>query len=126
MKLEFKSPQVQAEFEASSLILRILAEDLVRLINNMGIIPTMTRVLEDIPGATAVHPDGRAFDIRDEFNGKFTFSEDQIKWLLSEINTKWARNDGKPTLIHHSFQGGPAHLHAQISTLTKTYTKAKV
>lgn len=126
MKVEFKTPQVQAEYENASLILRLLAEDFIRLSNNMGIIPTVTRVLETIPGSSGVHEDSRAIDFRDEHQGRFLYTDEQIKWMLGEINTKWARNDNKPTMIHHSFQGAPYHIHLQIATLTKTYTKAKV
>lgn len=123
MKVNFKTPQVQKEFEEATLILQLLAEDFVKLSNHFGIIPVMTRVLEDIPGATSVHPAGRALDFREEYQGSFLYTPEQRVHIVEFINKKWMRNDGKPTIIWHSFNGGPHHFHLQLASDVMVYKK---
>lgn len=122
--IRFKAPSLKNEFDESPLLLQIIVKDLALFAyENFQIPITITRVLEKIEGATGVHQDHRAVDIRDEHAGQHTFTEDQIKELLAYINNKYYRNDGKPTAIHHSFDGGPFHIHVQIAAQTKTYMR---
>lgn len=121
MKIEFKSPELESEYQRMPLILRLLSEDFVALSNSLNKIPVVTRILEAIPGSSGTHESARAIDFRMEYNGRSTYTEEEIKHILDIINEKWHRNDGKPTAICHSFQGGPRHYHLQISNSTMTY-----
>lgn len=76
---------------------------------------TVTRVFEYIKTSSGVHEDKRAFDFRDEFLMEFTFTEEERNFILEEINEKYKRNDGKQTIIWHSFKGNPHHFHVQIA-----------
>lgn len=115
---------LKSEFDESPLLLQIIVKDLALFcLENFSINITITRVLEKIEGATGVHQDHRAVDIRDEHAGEFVFKQEEIDKLLAYINQKYYRNDGKPTAIHHSFNGGPKHIHVQIASTTKTYMR---
>lgn len=120
--MKFKSPKVEAEYENTSVFLRDMAVNLDTWSQiDYGQEIIITRVKEQICGDSGVHEDNRAFDVRDEFEGGRIYNDDQIKVLLARLNSFYPRNDGKPTAIHHSFQGGPLHIHVQLASLTKTY-----
>lgn len=122
IKMKFKSEQVEKEFEAAPILLKIISYEFssisLRMIGQEGI---MTRVLEKVVGDSGVHEDYRAVDFRDEFDGGRLYTDDEVKSLCSYMNENFKRNDGKPTMIHHSFNGGPLHFHIQIAISTKTY-----
>lgn len=120
--MKFKNQVVADEFSKTSVFLQDMAEAL----DNYSQMKTgqeiiITRVREKIEGSSGVHEDNRAFDVRNEFEGGRLYTDDQVKDLVSYMNTVYPRNDGKVTMIHHSFQGGPFHLHVQLATLTRAY-----
>lgn len=120
--MKFKSPEVEAEFHNTSYLLQDMAEKLdtfSQMVAQQEII--ITRVKEHICGDSGVHEDNRAFDVRNEFEGGRLYTDEQIKDLVEKMNTVYPRNDGHPTALHHSFQGGPFHLHIQIALSVKTY-----
>lgn len=120
--MKFKSEVVAAEFSGLSLFLQYMAFDLDATAKaDFGQEIIITRIKEHICGDSGVHEVNRAFDVRNEFDGGRFYTDEQAKKLCDYMNAKYARNDGKPTMIHHSFNGGPMHLHCQIALDTKTY-----
>lgn len=120
--MKFKSPELEAELEASSIFLQLMAKDFDRLLGVItGHEAVITRVLEKVKGSSGVHEDNRAFDVRSESGGVTLFSDTEIKKIVDSMNELFPRNDGKPTCYYHSFQGGPFHFHVQLATLTKAY-----
>lgn len=120
--MKFKSDIVQNEFFSTTIFLQQMAIDMDNYCKkrfNKEIF--ITRVKEKVEGATAVHDDGRAFDVRSEFEGVKLFDSFEVASILDFMNTKYRRNDKIPTCIHHSFNGGPYHFHVQIAALTKAY-----
>lgn len=121
MKVLFKSNKVKDEFYEAPLLLQYISEDFIRKSIQFGIEPVVTRVLEKVVGSSGVHESYRAVDFRDEFMGKRLYEAHHVEELLNYINSKWYRNDGKPTLVHHSFNGNPYHFHLQMALNTMTY-----
>ena len=120
--MKFKSNEVKNEFFKTSIFLQQMGVVMDRFSQEMfGKEITITRVKEPIDGDSGVHGDNRAFDVRDEYEGQRTYSLDEVEQILDFMNTKYRRNDAKPTCINHSFHGGPHHFHVQISAYTKTY-----
>jgi len=120
--MKFKKPEMEAELANAPILLlqfAIIFDTESRM--HCGQEAIVTRVLETVPGESGVHTDYRAVDFRNEFEGGFLYSEDQVKHLVEYMNNLYPRNDGKVTCIHHSFDGGPLHFHVQLATLTKTY-----
>ena len=124
--MKFKAPEIEAEFNQTSIFLKEMAYNLdmfSKLATSQEII--ITRIKEHICGDSGVHEANRAFDCRNEFEGGRLYTDVQIKMLCDHMNWLYARNDGKPTMIHHSFQGGPFHLHCQIAALITAYEPIK-
>jgi hypothetical protein len=129
--MKFKAPAMEKEFDRAPILLRIILSDFeqytkVRFKKEIVI----TRILGKVDGDSGVHADFRAADIRDEFEGGYSFTSDESKEVCEYLNQKYYRNDGKPTVMHHSFvspdgKTGPLHFHVQISALTKTYMPVK-
>jgi len=120
--MNFKSPDVEAEYNQVSVLLHLMANDFEtasKLFAGQDIM--ITRVKEHICGDSGVHEAHRAFDVRDEFEGARLFTDAQVKILVDHMNALYPRNDGKPTCIHHSFNGGPFHFHIQLALLTTAY-----
>lgn len=124
--MKFKSEIEEAQFKGVSLILHLILQDLDLLIRGLAKEMMITRVCSSVPGESGVHLDMRAVDIRDEHEGAFIFSPEEVVWILSAINAKWARNDKFDTIIHHKFDGGPAHFHIQIPLSTRAYEKQPI
>lgn len=112
--MNLKTPQLAGELLQINPHLHRLLHEFAAISQALGIEPTLTRLLEDIPGATGVHPVGRGADFRDEFMGKFTYTEAQRNTLLKHFNTKYRRKDGKSTLIWHRVTGSVYHFHLQV------------
>ncbi len=110
----FKEPQMQAQYEARPAILKQICDDFCALSQDYGIEPVVTRVTDPVPGESGVHPQGRAVDFRDQHEGGFLYTDEQKAAILAELNRKYPRNDGRETVISHSFQGMPFHFHLQI------------
>lgn len=120
--MEFKSPEMQVQLVKSSIVLQLLVYDAESFITtHFKKQAIVTRVWDSFPGESGVHPDKRAIDLRDEHEGERLFTDLEINSIINYLNGKWQRNDGKPTALHHSFQGGPLHLHLQIPISTKAY-----
>lgn len=120
--MKFKSPEVEKEFHQLSVFLQYMAAELDEYSRNLtGIEIVVTRVKEFIPGDSGVHEANRAFDVRNESGNVFTYTDEQAKMLCDFMNQKYPRNDGKPTMINHSFENGPFHLHCQIATMFSVY-----
>jgi sulfur relay (sulfurtransferase) DsrC/TusE family protein len=116
---------MEQQLKDAPILLKVIAQDFCDICEGFGIEPVITRVTDAVEGESGVHLDHRAFDVRDEFQGEFTFSEAERLMVLKALNSKFARNDGKETVIWHSFGGGPHHFHVQIAALTKTYMNVK-
>lgn len=119
--MKFKTERIEEQFFQVSTVLKQIVWDIEALAQSFGKEITLTRVWDAVDGESGVHLDKRAVDIRDEHDGRFVFSSEEIATILKMINGKWARSDGFVSVIHHSFNGGMAHLHVQIPVLTKTY-----
>lgn len=87
-------------------------------LRNFGKEIIITRVSDSFAGESGVHPQKRAFDIRDEFfDGKktvFYFKESEATELVEAVNKAYPRNDGYDTALIHSFNRGPLHIHVQV------------
>ena len=120
--MQFKDMVVEKEYEGAPLLLRIMAEEFEKFSSfNFGKEPVVTRVLEAIPGDAGVHEDYRALDIRQEHDGVFMYTPDEQDAILTYFNKRYKRNDGKLSIICHSFNGSPFHFHLQIAVFTKAY-----
>jgi len=123
----FKTESLQLEFDNSPLLLRLLADDFCDYVTtHFAKKPICTRIWEAVAGSSGVHEVHRGIDFRDEHDGVFFFTPDESAELLEYINNKYYRNDGHPTLLHHSFCGGPMHMHLQIAESNMVYVPPKV
>lgn len=123
--MEFKEPRLIDQFANAPTLLKLAVEELAFIASRFGKTVTVTRVTDAVEGESGVHLDHRAVDIRDEFNGKFLFTEKERLAILHYINARFPRNDGKETVIWHSFGGGPHHFHVQVAATTKTHMSVK-
>ncbi len=120
--MKFKSPLVEAEFKNTSVILKQMAEKLDSFsLSEFKQELIITRIKEVVCGDSGVHEANRAFDARNEFEGGRLYTDEQIKKIIEFMNTTYPRNDNKVTCIHHSFSGGPFHLHVQLALMTVAY-----
>lgn len=112
--MNFKSPELQDELAKADTMVSVMAQWFRDLcIAHFSVDPMLTRVLEAIPGDSGVHEIGHGVDFRDQHDGTFTFTPEQTQFLVSEMNRKFPRTDGKLSCIHHSFCGGMFHFHLQ-------------
>lgn len=120
--MRFKSGQELIEFEKAPELLRRICKEFDELSTEMGIKAVVTRVRQTVEGSSGVHEAGRAVDFRDEYDkGKFLYVHEQREKIVTILNTKYARKDGKPTCLWHSFKGGPHHFHIQIAAAEDVY-----
>lgn len=111
----FKDQKLELEWLLIPFPLRVIAEDFAtKAKKEFNIDSVVTRILEKIDGSSGVHEDHRGLDFRDQHGASFLFSEEQRIEMLTYINKKYQRFDGKPTIIWHSFNGGAFHFHLQI------------
>lgn len=113
--MKLKDPSLESEWASAPVFLKEIMIDFDRISRRLGIDPVITRILQRIGGSSGVHEDGRALDVRDEYQGKHTYNQTQRDALVNYINARYPRNDGYLTCIHHGFQGGPEHFHIQIA-----------
>jgi hypothetical protein len=114
MNLVFKEEGLSREYDQIPTGLKGVVEWFYHLsIAHFGITPVITRVLEHVDGDSGVHEAKRGVDIRDQHDGKSVYTPEQARFLLSEMNRRFPRTDGKLTMIHHSFCGGMYHFHLQ-------------
>jgi hypothetical protein len=122
----FKYDYLHKEFESRPQILKDMAHYFESLSLSVGVDPVVTRILEKVAGSSGVHEAGRAIDFRSQYidqNGKLKklYSEEDVARFLDLVNTKYKRNDGRKTLIHHSFNNGPLHFHLQSGASLSLY-----
>ena len=123
--MDFKEPRLKDQLETAPTLLKLAAEEFAALVAKFGKTAVVTRVTDPVEGESGVHLDHRAVDFRDEFDGKFLFSEKERLAILNYINARFPRNDGKDTIIWHSFDGGPHHFHVQVAAATKSHMSVK-
>ena len=119
--MKFKEPKLEQELKKSSILLRLAAQEFEKLSLIYMIEPVVTRVWDKVEGATGIHQDKRAIDFRNQYGDVRLYTDMQVKHILELMNEAWKRNDGFPTLIHHSFNHGPYHFHLQIAESVKAY-----
>lgn len=120
--MQFKSPEMKEELNNACIALKNVAYTFANLSMDVGVEPVVTRVLEKVEGESGVHQDYRAIDFRNEHDGKFLYTADQIKHLVEAMNKLFPRDDGKLVCIHHAFVdhnhpengAGQFHFHLQI------------
>jgi hypothetical protein len=122
LKIHYKIPSLEGELRTRNAILRRMVSDFCFISwYDLGIVPTVTRILGKIEGDSGVHASGRAVDFRSVYMGAPTYTDEQVDHLLKLMNQLWDRNDSKKTLIHHSFSGGPKHWHLQTASKLEVY-----
>jgi len=119
--MKYKKDRLEGEILNRPPLLQKMARDFEKLSRTFGIEPMVTRVLERVSGSSGVHEAGRGIDFRDEHAGLRLYTLDQVGVILTEINGKYRRKDGRPTLLHHSFNGGPEHFHLQLAPSLDLY-----
>lgn len=118
--MKFKAPYMETQLDDCCDLLNEIAAwmDGYSLVH-FGKEIVITRVSDSFAGESGVHPQKRAFDVRDEYyDGKktvFYYTEDQSTELVEAVNNAYPRNDGYETAILHSFNKGPIHIHVQVS-----------
>lgn len=123
--MKFKDERCRTEFYQAPTLLQVICSDFEALSHAEGIDPLVTRVRESVTGSSGVHEWGRAVDFRDEHDGKFLYSSEAKARIARELNARYARSDQKPTLLWHSFAGGPLHGHVQMALNPKVYERGK-
>lgn len=117
--MKFKNERAEREYKLMPKRLRAVCDDFETFSLFYGIEPVITRVREPQAGDSGVHEQGRGVDARDaqimaDGSSVRLYTKDQADSIVANLNLKHPRTDGKPTALHHSFQGGPAHIHLQI------------
>lgn len=116
--MKFKTENIKDQYIDSPAILKLIISEMeehsLRLFNQEL---TITRLTDSVDGESGVHSANRAADIRNEYSGEILFDPWKVNILVDIINHKFIRKDGKKTLIHHSFSGGPLHFHVQVPLL---------
>ena len=100
--LKFKDDDLRDELYEAPILLREIACDFARLCNELGYVPTITRIRGRVDGSSGVHESNRAIDFRGEFYGRHTMPQDIREALLKFVNAKYKRMDGKkrkPTIF---------------------------
>lgn len=121
----FKTKREEKELKEACPALKLVADYFVYLsINNCGVVPVVTRILRPVEGESGVHQDYRAIDFRDEqgVGGPRLYTPAQVTLLVTAMNKKFPRNDGKSVCINHAFTNhlvpeskrAPYHFHIQI------------
>lgn len=120
--MRFKSDREFGEFEKAPELLKRICKEFDDFSTELGVNAVVTRVREAVEGSSGVHEVGRAVDFRDEYDkGKFLYVHEQREKIVSLLNLRYARRDGKPTCLWHSFKGGPHHFHIQIAAEESVY-----
>lgn len=117
--MKFKDPGLQPQFNELPVKLQEIALFFDQLTSEMGLTAVVTRVWDPVPGDSGVHEAHRAVDFRDETTGAdgkpvYLYTADQVNYITAYLNNLYPRDDGKPTCLHHSFEGGEFHFHLQI------------
>ncbi len=119
MTPKFKNEKAESDYKIMPKRLKDVAEFFEACCGFYYITPVVTRVREGVCGDSGVHEAGRGIDYRDETilpDGQhtFLFTFEQVQHICQIIQERFPRDDGKPVVLHHSFNGGPSHFHLQI------------
>lgn len=112
--MKFKEKKLLKEFAKCDPFLQKLCLEFDTKSEELGVEAICTRILDTVKGATGVHQAGRAADFRDQHAGEMLYGPAARAALLRHFNDNYKRMDGRPTLLWHSFQGGPWHFHLQV------------
>lgn len=126
----FKNDRCRIDFDKCPSKLKEICLLFETLARKCGVEATVTRVKEPVTGESGVHTAGRAVDFRDEFvidaeRSKRLFTDEQAQSIVDTINAGYPRDDRKQVAIHHSFLGGPLHIHIQIPRVWLTGSELK-
>jgi hypothetical protein len=111
----FKEEKLRDQLQKADPRLWNMAENFDRVSQEIaGLEAVITRVTDPVAGESGVHPAGRAFDVRNESRERRRYTDHQVTRIVHRMNELYPRGDGKPSCIHHSFQGGPWHFHLQL------------
>lgn len=123
--MKFKSPHMQEQLDKAHPKVMEVALEFAKKSLEIGIEAIVTRVSDAVKGESGVHPDGRAIDFRDEHGGKRLYTNEQVTYLVTHMNSKFKRKDRFKTCLHHAFNGGPLHFHLQVSAKPNSYEETK-
>lgn len=121
--MKFKNKIAELDYSVIPEFLNRVCDDFETFSLYYGVEPVVTRVREGMCGDSGVHEAGRAVDFRNQSqlpDGTmgWLYTPAQMDDIVYQLNKKYPRDDGKPTALHHSFEGGPFHLHIQIQAGT--------
>jgi hypothetical protein len=122
----FKEAKYRDQLFAAHTVLIEIAKEFELISMTLGIEPVVTRVSDHFDGESGVHLYGRGLDFRNEHNGTKLYTEEQVNLICDRINAKFKRYDGRPTILHHGFNGGPEHFHVQVAANFMAYKEAEV
>lgn len=117
--MDFKSEEMRKQFAQLPDQLKKICYAFADISEQMGVICVVTRVIDPVPGDSGVHEAHRAVDFRNEYEDrsgalKRLYDEDDVNYLVSTLNQRFPRKDGRLVCSHHSFKGGMYHFHLQI------------
>lgn len=122
--MRFKSWFEEKEFNEAPELLKKICHEFDAISQELGVNAVVTRVKEKVEGSSGVHEAGRAVDFRDEHpKGEFLYDHDKREKIVTLLNLRYSRKDGKPTCLWHSFKGGMHHFHVQIPTELSAYER---
>ena len=120
----FKEEHLEGEYLRLSIWMHLLANAFEKASMDVcGVPVVVTRILGKVEGDSGVHANFRGIDFRDEFNGTNLYTDTERELILEYMNSSFPRNDGKLTLINHSFNGGPRHWHLQGASTPMAYSQ---
>lgn len=116
--MKFKNDLARGDYSILPAFLKKVCEDFETYSLYYGVEPVVTRVREAVPDDSGVHEAGRAVDFRDEVQlpdgtTRYLYTPEQADDIVYQLNRKYPRDDGKPTALHHRFEGGALHIHIQ-------------
>lgn len=134
----FKEKHMRTQlFESHTLLIKIAYDFEYLSLKIAGVEPVITRVWDPVPHESGIHPARMAFDARNEYKGKCLYNPDRLDLIMDKINNKYARRDGKLTVLHHRAIDynmtrnmndpvyHPYHLHFQVSPRPSDYLAGK-
>lgn len=118
--MKFKNELAESDYKILPAFLKKVCSSFERNSLWYGVEPIVTRVREAVAGDSGVHEAGRAVDFRSQHSLPdgtmgWLYTPQQCEDIVYQLNHMYARDDGKPTCMHHSFEGGPFHFHVQVA-----------
>jgi hypothetical protein len=115
----YKTPDCEDQLKQCCQKLQDIVTVFEGLSQGYGVEPVITRVWDAVCGDSGVHEAHRAVDLRDETVdalgvSHWLYTPAQTDTIVNTINERYPRSDGKLVCIHHSFNGGPHHMHLQV------------